>query len=331
MAKGIRDFNRSPRFSTGYVPLRNRPAILIETHMLKNYRSRVPGTYDFLRAALEEVGHDPQRLLTVVHDADEKVIAAGRTYDPAKRYPLNFDLTEKSTPYHVRAIESHTEMSEISGGPYVTFGTKPIELTVPMYNDFRVTSAVAPPLYYIVPAQWEEVIEVIRVHGLYFQTLHKPENFEIESYRFSDVKWAGGPFEGRLMPSFKVETVREHRIFPAGSVIIPLAQQAARVAINLLEPEAPDSLVHWGFSNAIFEQKEYGENYVLEKLAREMLAKDPKLKQEYEQKLASDPQFAANARARLEFFYRRSPYWDAQMGLYPVGRITTPLNLTVGK
>jgi len=27
----------------------------------------------------------------------------------------------------------------------------------------------------------------------------------------------------------------------------------------------------------------------------------------------------------LEFFYKRSPYWDRQMNLYPVGRIITPL------
>ncbi|HEX9629965.1 MAG TPA: hypothetical protein VF961_08090, partial [Pyrinomonadaceae bacterium] len=70
---------------------------------------------------------------------------------------------------------------------------------------------------------------------------------------------------------------------------------------------------------------EYGENYVLEKLAREMLAKDPKLRDEYQQKLASDPKFDGSPRARLDFFYRRSPYWDQQMNLYPVGRITTPL------
>jgi hypothetical protein len=108
-------------------------------------------------------------------------------------------------------------------------------------------------------------------------------------------------------------------------VIVPLAQQAAKVAINLLEPEAPDSLVHWGFFNATFEQKEYGEDYVVEKLAREMLEKDPKLREEYEQRLHSDAAFAANPRARLQFFYRRSPYWDQQMGLYPVGRIVTPL------
>ena len=327
LTKGIRDFNGSPRFSTGYVPLRNRPAILIETHMLKDYRSRVIGTYDFLRAALEEVISDPQTLLKVVKEADEKTIAAGRAYNPAHPYPLDFELTEKATPYHLRAVESHTEMSDVSGAPYVTFGTKPIDLTVPLYNDFRVKVAVASPLYYIVPGQWKDVIDVITAHGLTFITLKQSATVDIESYRFTDVKWPGGPFEGRLMPSFEAEPVRERRTFAAGSIVVPLAQPSARVAINLLEPEAPDSLVHWGFFDAIFEQKEYGENYVLEKLARDMLAKDPKLRDEYQEKLASDAKFAASPRARLEFFYRRSPYWDQQMNLYPIGRITAPVHL----
>jgi hypothetical protein len=106
-----------------------------------------------------------------------------------------------------------------------------------------------------------------------------------------------------------------------------MSQEWARVAINLLEPEAPDSLVRWGFFNATFEQKEYGEDYVVEKLAREMLANDPKLGEEFEKRLATDPAFAANPRARLRFFYERSPYWDKQMGLYPVGRIITPIKL----
>jgi murein tripeptide amidase MpaA len=326
LPKGIRDFNGSPRFSTGYVPLRNRPGILIETHMLKPYRPRVIGTYDFLRFTLEEVNRDPESLLRAGREADEKTLAEGRTYDAMRRYPLDFELTEKATPYKLKAVESHVEMSDISGAPRVIFGSTPLEITVPLYNDFRVTSAVAPPLYYIVPAQWTDVISVIRAHGLTSQTTKETVTIDVESYRFVDVKWAGGPFEGRLMPSFKVEAVHERRIFPAGSVIVPLAQELAKVAINLLEPEAPDSLVHWGFFNATFEQKEYAENYVLEKLAREMLASDPKLREEFEKKLASDPKFAASPRERLQFFYKRSPYWDRQMNLYPVGRITAPLS-----
>jgi hypothetical protein len=111
--------------------------------------------------------------------------------------------------------------------------------------------------------------------------------------------------------------------FPAGSAVVPLDQRAAQVAIQWLEPYGPDSALAWGFFNGIFEQKEYGEDYVLEKLAREMMARDPKLKQEFEEKIAGDPEFAASASARLTFFYRRSPWWDGELGLYPVGRLNT--------
>lgn len=322
---GIRDFNGSPRFSTGYTPIRNRPGILIETHMLKPYRPRVIGTYDFLRFALAEVSRDPESLLRAVRAADEKTLADGRTYDPARSYPIDFELTDKVRPYDLKALEYQTAMSDVSGEPYVTFGDRPIDMTVPMYDDFGVKTAVAPPLYYIVPVQWQEVIAVLRAHGLTMEVTTEPLTIDVESYRFVDVEWPSGPFEGRLMPSFKAEAVRERRTLPAGSVIIPLAQESAKVAINLLEPEAPDSLVHWGFFNATFEQKEYAENYILEKLAREMLVASQELREEFEKKLASDPGFAASPRARLEFFYRRSPYWDKQMNLYPVGRIITKL------
>jgi hypothetical protein len=275
------------------------------------------GTYDFLRFTLAEVSRDPASLLTAVREADEKTVAS-----VTQQLPIDFELTDKSRPYNLKALESQVDVSDVSGAKRVVFGTKPLDLTVPMYDDFRVKTSIVPPVAYVVPVQWKEVIEVLKAHGLTMQVLQQSESIEVESYRFTDVKWPGGPFEGRLMPSFKVETVRERRQFPAGSVVVPTAQVLARLVINLLEPQAPDSLVRWGFFNATFEQKEYGEDYVVEKLAREMLAKDPQLKAEYEKRLASDPAFAGSSHARLQFFYRRSPYWDPQMNVYPVGRVT---------
>jgi hypothetical protein len=51
------------------------------------------------------------------------------------------------------------------------------------------------------------------------------------------------------------------------------------------------------------------------------LAKDPKVAAAFNQKLASDPEFAANPQARLDFFYRLSPSWDERLNLYPVYRV----------
>jgi hypothetical protein len=322
---GTRDFNGSPRFSTGYVPLRNRPAILIETHMLKDYRSRVIGTYDFLRFALEEVNRDPKRLIEVGIEADQRAIALGKEQ---QGYPIEFQITEEPTPFHLKATKNEVEESDISGDLRVIFGKEPLDLTIPMYQTLKIKTSVTPPLQYIVPREWEAVIEVIKTHGLRFKLLNRSAELEVETYRFEDVRWPAGPFEGRHMPSFRVSTVRTSRKFAPGSLIIPVAQPLAKLAISLLEPQAPDSLVRWGFFNAVFEKKEYAEPYIIEVLAREMLAKDPELEEEFEAALATDADLAASPAARLEFFYRKSPYWDQQMNLYPVGRISQSLALS---
>jgi hypothetical protein len=52
-----------------------------------------------------------------------------------------------------------------------------------------------------------------------------------------------------------------------------------------------------------------------------MLAKDAQLRKDFEEKL-KDEKFAKSPRARLQFFYERSPYSDKRIGVYPVGRIT---------
>ncbi|CAN5735442.1 M14 family metallopeptidase [soil metagenome] len=321
--KGIRDFNGSPRFSTGYVPLRNRAAILIETHMIKDYQSRVIATYDFLRFTLAEIGRDPQSLLDAVRGADDQTVSQSLADNRGRRFPIDFELTDQTLPYQLKALDSWTEPSDVSGDTRVVFGTKQLDVTVPMYKTFRVTKEVTRPACYIVPPQWKEVIAVLRTHGLRLQPTTEATTMDIESYRFSEVGWPVGPFEGRFMPKFKAELISERRVFPPGSVIVPLDNNLAKVTINLLEPEAPDSLVAWGFFNAIFEQKEYGESYVLENLAREMMSENSGLRAEFLLKLESDPKFAASSGSRLQFFYERSPYWDRHMNLYPVGRMMT--------
>lgn len=327
LSKGIDGFVMPPRFSTGYTTIRNRPGMTIETHMLKDYRNRVRGTYDLLRFTLEEVNRNPEKLLRAVAEADEQAIKAAQRYDAARRYPLQIQITDKPSPFKFKGVESRTEQSDVSGQVRVIFGTKPVEMIIPFYDESRIAAAVAPPLYYIVPPQWKSVIEVMAAHGLRLQRLTAPATIEVESYRFGNVKFAPAPFEGRIVPGeLTKEVVRERRTFPAGSVVVTVAQPAGNVAVHLLEPDGPDSFVAWGFFNAIFEQKEYGEDYVLEKLAREMLAKDENLRRKFEQKVASDPKFAASPTARLNFFYERSPYWDKQMNLYPVGRIIVPLS-----
>jgi hypothetical protein len=167
-----------------------------------------------------------------------------------------------------------------------------------------------------------DVINRIKLHGLEFETISAPRTIKVEAYRINSPKFATNSFESRIMlREFKAVLSTETRTFPQGSVIVRTNQPNAQVLIHLLEPNAPDSLLRWGFFNSIFEQKEYGEPYIVEKIAREMLKKDEALKKEFEERLKTDEAFAKSSQARLNFFFERSPYFDTQIGLYPVGRI----------
>ncbi len=325
VSRGVATFIATPRFATGYVPLRNRAGLLIETHMLKSYKSRVRGTYDVLWKTLEEINRDKNSLFEANKKADAETVERGKTYDANRQFALRVQTTDKSVPFAFKGVEYKTEDSEISGAKRIVYGTKPLDMTIPKFDEGKISASVAPPLYYIVPPQWKDAIEVLQAHGVQFERLTKALTIEVESYRFTDVKFAAASFENRVTVNFKANPIKENRTFPAGSAVVPLAQEAANVAIHLLEPNSTDSFVYWGFFNAMFEQKEYGEGYVLEKLAREMMAKNPELKKEFEEKL-KDEKFAKSPQARLNFFYERSPYFlNQRVGLYPVGRITTKI------
>lgn len=327
---GTRDFNGSPRFSTGYTPLRNRPGILIETHMIKDYKSRVLATYDFLRLALVEVNANPARLLEVVRTADEETTSHFMKFVD-QPFAIDFELTENATAFDVKAYNYKTEHSAISNDTRVVFSRDEIDITVPMYETFRTSTEIVPPRYYIVPREWTEVTRVLQLHGLEFTLTNEVLELEVECYRLKNVEWPDGPFEGRFMPRFELQTEERTRSFAAGSMLIPVAQPGARLIVNLLEPLAPDSLVRWGFFNAILEQKEYAEPYVAETLAREMIKANDALRVQFENKLASDETFRQDPSQRLNFFYKRSPYWDPDKDLYPVGRITHKSNFVAIK
>jgi hypothetical protein len=325
--RGIDAFVSTPRFATGYVPLvRNRPALLIETHMLKDFRTRVIGTYHILRAVLEEVNRRPAELLAAVRRADEETTAAGRAYDSERRMALKVELTDKPVEMVLKGWQYRTSLSEVSGDLQVIWDTtQPLDLTVPHYDEADPTVSVAPPLAYLIPPQWRAATELLAAHGLNLRRLAEATSIEVESYRFREVRLAAAPFEGRVPVNFKVESIRERRLYPAGTIVVLMNQRDARAALHLLEPAAPDSLALWGFFNPIFEQKEYAEAYKLEKLAREMMQQDEALRAEFERRIAQDPKFAASAADRLNFFYQRSPYWDRRLNIYPVGRVLTPL------
>ena len=320
--KGIENFGSGQGYSTGYAALQNRPALLIETHMLKPYESRVHAVYDLVELMLEQIDQHPAALLAATAKADADTIT--RAHDAQAQVPLTFKQDPQSTKFELKGYAFTLTHSDISNSAWIQYDpSQPKTYTIDNWNGLLPDLSITPPAAYVVPAQWTAIIDKLDAHGIQYRRIDHPLTIHAEGYQLDDPSWASKPFEGHLMlRGFALHAVAREVELPVGSVIVPLDQRAANVAINLLEPQAPNSLLHWGFLNAMFEAKEYGEPRVVEKLARDMQARDPALKAEFDRKLHDDPAFAASTNARLEFFFERSPWYAAQqVGAYPVLRL----------
>jgi len=322
---GLVDWPSTPRFSNGYATVQNRIGFLIETHMIKPYKERVFGTKAAITASLEFVNKNKAALLKMNREADEMTVekyAAGKEY-----FPLIFKVNNNRTVYQFKGIEAKKEFSKISGAEKTVYTGKHYDRTVPYFNDVTVMDSVKAPYAYIIPREYSVLVERLMLHGVKVETLGKDAELQVERYKFKNVKFSAAPYEGHQTVTCQYDTYTEKAKVPAGSYLIRTDQRALRVILFALEPKSGDAFVRWGFMSPIFEQKEYYEDYVMEKVALEMIAKDKKLEEEFTKKLAEDETFRKNPEARLDFFYERSPYFDKMMNIYPVMRIVNETEL----
>jgi hypothetical protein len=312
-----------PRFVTGYVAACNRPAILIEAHARNPYGHRVRATHAFLVRLLEAVNQQVDALRAAVQQADALTVRM-RGGDRDGRVPIEYKFTTHAQRVTYHGYEQTLRKSEVTGDDVIDYSTTPRDYETSFYDEPSATRFLTPPLAYLVPPQWTDVIDRLALHGIRFTRLTAPQTLDVDSYRFAYDTLRVQLHEGRAQPAFTPVSIRETRAFAAGTVFVPLDQPRAKLAVHLLEPAAPDSFAAWGFFNAVFEQKEYAEPYVIEPLARQLLAADPQLRADFAARLAADPEFAKSPGARLNYFYVRSPYADALHNVYPVARVTSP-------
>lgn len=310
MSQGLSYWNASARYSNGYGDARHLPTILIENHSLKPFKQRVLGTYVMMEQSLKTLGQHKQSLKAAIKQDSTSV-------------PNPLTLTWKSeaqTPWDFKGVDYVTVKSDISGADVVRWTGKPkLYSQLPVTGNTLADIQVTPASAYYIPAQWQAVIEKLRIHGIEIETLTKPVTLELEQYHFNQPKFNSRDYEGRQTVSAVATSKTITTTLPKGTIKVSTDQGLGTLASLLLEPQAEDSLFYWGMFNTIFTRTEYIEDYAVEPMARAMLKSDPTLKADFEKAL-KDESFANDSKARLRWFYERSPYYDSQYLVYPVLR-----------
>ncbi|MYM32743.1 peptidase M14 [Duganella sp. FT94W] len=316
---GFVDALSTPRFSTGYFLLRNRFAMLVETHSWKDYPTRVRITYNTIVSLLSQVAQNGKAWQKLAHEADARALTLA-----GSDVPLSYRTTFNTKTIEFPGYAYTREHSDISGGLWTRYDeTKPQIWTVPLRDEIVPDLRVAAPLGgYIVPlahAAW--VGAKLKQHGIAYKVIGADQMAaEVETFRATKTKFGTQSFEGHQTLAVEGDWGRERRAVRKGALFVPIAQPKARLVMTMLEPRGADGLLAWGEFNNAFERKEYMEDYVAEEVAREQLEADPQLREAFRKLLDTDPEFNQSPAKRLAFFAKRHASWDERFNLYPVMR-----------
>ena len=310
--EGIAGFLDYARYSSGYAALHHTIAFMPETHMLKPYSDRVWSTYEFMASMIEFLSSNGESVRSAKMEA-------GESYSKSKQGALDWQIdAERADSILFKGYEAGYKASEVSGLSRLYYDrNKPYEKMIPFYDSYKPKLMVDIPKAYLIPQAYTEVMERLKWNGVKVERLQENEVKLVHAYYIED--YVDLPaYEGHyLHTKTKVRKEELELQFYAGDYLIKTDQASARYIVETLEPQAPDSYFSWNFFDGILMQKEYFSSYVFEDLAAKLLSEDEELRKEFQAERSKNPEFAEDARAQLDFIYKRSPYYEKNASAPP--------------
>jgi hypothetical protein len=309
--RGIRQAPEGPRYSTGYGDFIGVPTVLVENHMLKPYRQRVMGTYVLLEAAMKLAAEDRDQII------------AAKTTDRASR-PATMLARWKPAATPIGWIDSfkgiafETYSSPATGRMEQRWTGRPITFRMPIIGQDPVETVTLPTAWW-VPQEQTEVLDRLRLHGIQFEPIAAPRTLTLDRVRLRDAMVQRAR-DGRLPLKALFDHALVVETLPAGTIRVPSDQPLGLLAAALLEPEAPDSFVAWGFFPEILSPAPGAEDFVRAPLAEALLAQDSAIRVVFDAKLAAEPSFAVEPDARLNWLMERLPDRSRYYLTYPIRR-----------
>lgn len=315
--EGFDQFFESPRYATGYTSLFNTIGFVVETHMLKNYASRVKATYEFMVSTLN-FANENYKIIREKRNENEK------QFQPKSDYTIKWKIdSTKITKIPFLGYEGSYKKSDVTTGKRLFYDRKlPFTKYIPFLADYKSVTTIKIPNAYVIPQGFWPVIDLLKENKMEFTRVQNDTVIEVESYRIADYKTSKNAYEGHyLHNSTKVTSSKIKMSFRKGDYIFNTNQKGVKFLLETLEPEAIDSYFNWNFFDTMLQQKEGYSEYVFEDLANEYLNKNPELRAKLEQKKKEDKAFSENPEAQLDWVHKNSIYYEKAHLQYPVYRV----------
>lgn len=312
--KGWSQFYDSPRYSTGYTTLFNTLGLMVETHMLKPYKTRVIQTYELLFSTLDFTEQKSSEIKLLRKNAVAKIINN-------KTYPITFKIDKENTSkINFKGYEGTYIPSKVTTGKRLFYDkSKPYNKTISYYNNFKIIKEINIPKAYILQKGWHRITQRLIDNKIKFTPFKNDTTLIVETQHINSFNTKKAAYEGHyLHHNTTVKTTTKTIHFKKGDIYIPTKQNGIRYIIETLEAEATDSFFNWNFFDTILQQKEGFSAYVFEDVATQFLKDNPIIKKEFDHKIKTDKKFAKNTHAQLNFIYKKTPHYEKSHMKLPI-------------
>jgi hypothetical protein len=315
--RGIKAYMDYPRYSTGYAALFNTMGFTSEAHMFKSFRERVLATKAFIQILVEYMKTNGSEL------EDLKKTVNALTAD-GLTFPIDWKWNDTLTvPVKYMGYEASFSPSRITGHPRVFYDrNKPFTDSIQFYDRYDVIKSAEKPAAYVIPQAWKEVTDRLIWNKIPMKQLAKDSLMYVTKTYIDNLSYAKRPYEGHFPHSkVSVRFASDSMQFYAGDWMIPMGYESDYFVVSVLEAEGADSYFKWNFFDAILQQKEWFSPYVFEQEALEILELNPDIKEQFENKAASDTNFLKSDWGAMNFIYQCSERFEDNYRRLPVYRI----------
>jgi hypothetical protein len=245
-------YDHRPRYGVNYIGIRGRAAILSEAFSHDPFETRVRSTYAFVHEILSLAAARPASFRRI-----RRAAAAGPKVGTTLAIRAHMTRSPYRGPVIVEDLERLADTTMLTQ-PGVPRGVRRTgryrTLQLDVYDRFDPEYTVSVPAAYAIPAEREDIVSALRMHGVAVSQLTSASATKGVAFIVDTIGHAKRTFQGH-----NETTLRGHWLAPRtvtlakGSYLVPTSQPLGALAVYLLEPESDDGLVTWNTLDGVMQ------------------------------------------------------------------------------
>ena len=230
-------YGHEPRYSTEYVGLRGRLAILSEAYSYLDYKGRIIATKDFVSALLDFSTENHEAIHELLDTVDQELIKSGKTQPQRTTISLNAKAVAFDEKFPVKGFKDD----------------KPHDYMCDFVGKYESTKSTPMPFAYLIPAEHARIVDRLLMHGVSIESLSAELKTEFEIDTIKKLSPNERAFQRHKMMRVESARSKETRTVPTGTYVVRTSQPLGRWISYMLESESDDGFAFWNFLDSALE------------------------------------------------------------------------------